>query len=287
MSDSTGATVNSALPGMAVTVSGWKSLPKAGDEVLQGTEAEVKRAITNRLRKAEIESSLVDVEAINSSRRQERERRALELQFGEDHKGPLPEENTGPKELRLIVKADVSGSAEAVVGALQGIGNKEAITRIISSGVGDITESDVMMAQAVGGRVHLQYHKHCANLALSEGTVVGFSVSASRSIETLAAQKGVPLCLSNIIYRLMDDIKNRVIALLPVVIETRVLGEATVLQLFDIHLKAKQIKKVAGCRVANGIVHKSKSARVIRNGVKIHEGMLFEDSILIVLSVLI
>ena len=151
MTDSAGATVKAALPGMAVTVSGWKTLPKAGDEVLQGTEAEVKRAITNRLRKAEIESSLADVEAINSRRRQERKRRALELENGEDDKGLLQGENTGPKELRLIIKADVSGSAEAVVGALQGLGNKEAVTRIISSGVGDISESDVMMAKAVGG----------------------------------------------------------------------------------------------------------------------------------------
>jgi translation initiation factor IF-2 len=153
MSDSTSATVKTALPGMAVTVSGWKTLPKAGDEVLQGTEAEIKKAIANRLRKAEIESSLADVEAINSSRRQERERRSLELEYGEVNKSLLPEEDPGPKELRLIIKADVSGSAEAVVGALQGIGNKEAITRIISSGVGDISESDVMMAKAVGGRV--------------------------------------------------------------------------------------------------------------------------------------
>jgi translation initiation factor IF-2 len=78
----------------------------------------------------------------------------------------------------------------------------------------------------------------------------------------------------------MDDIKGRVIALLPVIVETRVTGEATVLQLFDIHLKAKQIKKVAGCRVVNGTVDKSKFARAIRNGVKIHEGTSFKTSIM-------
>jgi translation initiation factor IF-2 len=153
MSDSTGATVKTALPGMAVTVSGWKTLPKAGDEVLQGTEAEIKKAITNRLRKAEIESSLADVEVINSSRRRERERRTQELEYGERDQSLIPPGDVGPSELRLIIKADVSGSAEAVVGALQGIGNKEAMTRIISSGVGDISESDVMMAKAVGGRI--------------------------------------------------------------------------------------------------------------------------------------
>jgi len=72
----------------------------------------------------------------------------------------------------------------------------------------------------------------------------------------------------------MDKVKDRVIALLPVITETKVTGEATVLQLFDIHLKAKQIKKVAGCRVVNGTVDKSKFARVIRSGVNVHDGTL-------------
>ena len=74
----------------------------------------------------------------------------------------------------------------------------------------------------------------------------------------------------------MDDIKGRIIALLPVIIETRVTGEATVLQLFDIHLKAKQVKKVAGCRVVNGVIEKNKLARVIRNGFVKHEGALLQ-----------
>jgi translation initiation factor IF-2 len=103
--------------------------------------------------------------------------------------------------------------------------------------------------------------------------VVGFSVSTPRSIETLAAQNDVAICSSNIIYRLMEDIKDRVIARLPVIVETRVTGEATVLQLFDIHLKAKQTKQVAGCRVINGLVEKSKFAKVVRDGVTIHEGL--------------
>ena len=77
----------------------------------------------------------------------------------------------------------------------------------------------------------------------------------------------------------MDEVKDRVIGLLPVITETKVTGEATVLQLFDIHLKAKQIKKVAGCRVVNGTVDKSKFARVIRNGVNVHEGTSFKTSI--------
>ncbi len=70
----------------------------------------------------------------------------------------------------------------------------------------------------------------------------------------------------------MDEVKSRLVALLPPVLESKVTGEATVLQLFDIHLKAKTIKKVAGCRVVNGIIEKSRNARVIRDGVTIHDG---------------
>ncbi|PFH50083.1 hypothetical protein AMATHDRAFT_146107 [Amanita thiersii Skay4041] len=253
MKDSTGAGVKSAYPGMAVTVSGWKTLPTAGEEVLQGAEAEVKKAVANRERKAEIEASLADVDAINASRQQDRQRRTLEAETDE-----LVEEvgETGVKELKLVVKADVSGSAEAVVGALQGIGNDKAMTKIIFSGVGDISEADVMMAKAVGG------------------TIVGFSVAAPRAVETMAARNSVPICSSNVIYRLMDDIKAQVIDLLPKTIETTVLGEATVLQLFDIHLKAKQTMKVAGCRVVNGVIEKALMARVVRQGSVVHEGHL-------------
>lgn len=143
MSDSNGTSVKAAYPGMAVIVSGWKEVPSAGDEVLQGTESEIKKAIANRQRRREDEALLVDVEAINEQRRLAREVQA-------DATALKPED--GPKELRLVVKADVSGSVEAVVGALQDIGNREAIVKVVSTGVGDVTESDVMMAKASDGK---------------------------------------------------------------------------------------------------------------------------------------
>lgn len=102
--------------------------------------------------------------------------------------------------------------------------------------------------------------------------VVAFSVKAPRSVEVAAAQNQVPIYSSTIIYRLMDDIRSRVIALLPPIIETKVVGEATILQLFDISVKGKLTKKIAGCRVTNGVVDKSKIAKVIRNGATVHEG---------------
>ncbi|KAK0502641.1 translation initiation factor IF-2 [Armillaria luteobubalina] len=256
MSDSTGKAVKAAYPGMAVIVSGWKTIPNAGDEVLQGSESDVKKALSNRVRQAEIEASLKDVEAINKSRREERERREEEEAAAEAEEAAKEQKpvETGPKELKLVIKADVSGSAEAVVGAVHGIGNDVAISRVISSSVGDVSESDIMMAKAAGG------------------TVVAFSVKVPKPIEAIAIQNQVPICSSGIIYRLVDDITARVVDLLPKIYETRVTGEATVLQLFDISLKGGVTKKVAGSRVTSGLVEKNKTAKVLRNGKVIHEG---------------
>ncbi|KAG9225978.1 hypothetical protein CCMSSC00406_0006400 [Pleurotus cornucopiae] len=258
MNDSSNKSVKAAYPGTAVTVSGWKSLPDAGDEVLQASEGDIKKAVINRMRQRDLEASLADVGAINANRKLERERRELELASPETHAAPISvhDSSDDQKVLRLIVKGDVSGSVEAVVGALEGIGNHLASVKVVSSGVGDVTESDVTMAKAV------------------DGIVVGFSVTTPRAMEMLAAQNQVSILSSGIIYRLMDEVKGRLVALLPPVLESKVTGEATVLQLFDIHLKAKTIKKVAGCRVVNGIIEKSRNARVIRDGVTIHDGTL-------------
>jgi len=161
MTDSTGKTVKVATPGMAVTVSGWKTLPKAGDDVIEGSEADVKKALANRVRKSEIDASLATVEAINEARQADRVQRAEELKAAASRRGPpqatpmfqpvVPQSASNVKELRLLIKADVSGSAEAVEGALQGIGNKIATSKVISAGVGDVTESDVKMAKAANG----------------------------------------------------------------------------------------------------------------------------------------
>jgi translation initiation factor IF-2 len=113
-------------------------------------------------------------------------------------------------------------------------------------------------------RIHLSSHNHW---------IFGCRLAASRSIQNNAVQNGVPICTSDIIYRLVDDIRERVIALLPVIVETKVTGEATILQLFDINLKQKQTMKIAGCRVTNGVVEKQKYARVVRNGNIVYDGI--------------
>lgn len=155
--------MKAAYPGMAVTVSGWKELPNAGDEVLTGSEADIKKALANRHRKAEMESTLADLEAINESRRSEREKREAEEAAkadtavkGEEAAQKQPE---GPKELRLVIKGDVSGSVEAVSNALEIIGNDVARVKIVSTGVGDVTESDILRAKAVDGGFIASAHR--------------------------------------------------------------------------------------------------------------------------------
>jgi translation initiation factor IF-2 len=269
MNDSNGKVVKVASPGMAVTVSGWKILPKAGDSVLDGSENDIKKAISNRERRQELEALHQDVDAINSRRQQHRDLRSS----GEDE-APQEPVSSGPLELKLIIKADVSGSAEAVRDALHGMGNTIARVQVISTGVGEILESDVMMAKAANGRYSLTTFtaQHLMHLHLA--TIVGFSVTASRSVQNIATQNGVPVCTSDIIYRLVDDVRERVTALLPVVVETKVTGEATILQLFDIDLKQKQTMKIAGCRVTNGVLEKQNFVRVLRNGNILFDGIL-------------
>lgn len=146
MTDSRGVSVDKALPGMAVTVSGWKTLPKAGDEVLEGSDADIKKALSNRVRKAEADSMQQDIEVINAARRQERDARA---DGGKEISSA--ETSTGPKQLKLFIKADVSGSGEALQGAIDGMGNKVVVSKVIATGIGDVSESDVMRAQAANG----------------------------------------------------------------------------------------------------------------------------------------
>lgn len=159
-------------------------MPSAGDVVLEAsTEDEAKKAVQNRLRRRETEKMWEDVEIINEKRRVDSEvegvRRAEEQAAKErglkgnaiqaagsaavDGMDGSEAGSTAIKELLLIIKADVSGTVEAVIGALEGIGNKEAKVKIIASAVGDVQESDVEMAKAVGGELAPEYFQRNRN----------------------------------------------------------------------------------------------------------------------------
>ncbi|KZT58983.1 hypothetical protein CALCODRAFT_494224, partial [Calocera cornea HHB12733] len=259
MMDDKGNLVKEAIPGMPVTVAGWKELPEAGDEVLQAVkgEGDAKQAIDNRQRELEKRKLLEDVLKINESRKAERldrEEAAHAEHTGVDRE--TPEEHKGPKELRLVIKGDVSGTVEAVVGSVSGIGNDEVVTKVVHAGVGEVVESDVNLAQA------------------SDALIIGFNVKSQRSVQQHASSVGVPLYFDDVIYRVMEEVRKRASALLPPKIEKHVKGEAQVAEIFNITIKGRKQRAIAGCRVINGVVEKSSRVRIIRNGEELWEGAI-------------
>ncbi|KZO95874.1 initiation factor 2 [Calocera viscosa TUFC12733] len=261
MMDDKGNSVKEAIPGMPVTVAGWKELPVAGDEVLQAINGEddAKRAIENRKRELEKRKLLVDVEKINENRRAERldrEEAAIAEETGVAREEV--EKEHGPKELRLVIKGDVSGTVEAVVGSVTGIGNYEVITKVVSSGVGEVVESDINLAEA------------------SEAMIIGFNVKCQRSLQQQASTMGVPLYFDDVIYRVMEEVRKRASALLSPAIVKHVKGEAQVAEIFHITIKGRKTHAIAGCKISNGVLEKSSRIRVMRSGEAVWEGKIAE-----------
>jgi len=153
------------------------------------------------------------------------------------------------RELPLVIKADVQGSAEAIVGSLERISTDEVRARIILSGAGAINESDVMLAKSSGS------------------PILGFNVRASKQARDLADREGVEIRYYAIIYDLLDDIKGVLSGMLAPIQRETMLGNAEVLQVFEI----TKVGKVAGCRVTDGLVRKGAKIRTIRNDVVIQE----------------
>jgi translation initiation factor IF-2 len=170
-------------------------------------------------------------------------------------------------ELPVLVKADVQGSAEAIVQALEKVGNDEVRVRVLHSGVGAITDSDVSLAEASGA------------------PVIGFNVRANASARQSANQKGVEIRYYSIIYDLVDDIKKAASGLLKAEVRETFIGYATIKEVF----KVTGIGQVAGCLVTEGVARRSAGVRLLRDDVVIHEGTLktlkrFKDEVKEVIS---
>ncbi|ESR25868.1 translation initiation factor IF-2 [Lutibaculum baratangense] len=158
----------------------------------------------------------------------------------------------GTKEFPLVVKADVQGSAEAITGALEALGNEEVAARVVLQGVGGITESDVALAQA------------------SDCIIVGFNVRANRQAREAAEREGIEIRYYNVIYDLVDDVKAALSGMLSPTLRETMLGNAEILEVFNI----SKVGKVAGCRVTDGVVQRGAHVRLIRDNVVVHEGKL-------------
>jgi translation initiation factor IF-2 len=159
---------------------------------------------------------------------------------------------SGRKEFPLVIKGDVQGSIEAIVGALEKLSTDEVAARVIYAGAGGITESDVTLADSSGA------------------VVIGFNVRAHKEAREAAERAGIEIRYYNIIYDLVDDVKKAMSGLLAPTLRETMLGNATILEIF----KVSKVGNVAGCRVTDGVVERGANVRLIRDNVVVHQGKL-------------
>ncbi len=235
MFDDRGGAIKEAEPSMPAEVVGFDDLPEVGEtfQVISDT-AKAKQIVTYR------ESKARDVAMAKGARVATLD--SLAQQFKE---GDL-------KDLNLIIKADVGGTAEVLSDTLQQLSTDKVRVRVLHAGVGAITESDVLLASA------------------SQAIIVGFNVKPDRSAQAVAEQQKIDIRLHNIIYELIDEVKLAMTGLLDPVFREVVQGHAEVRETF----KISKIGVVAGCYVADGLVRSNSQLRVIRDGSVVHTGRI-------------
>jgi translation initiation factor IF-2 len=229
-----GENVKEAGPSVPVEVLGFDSAPEAGDQfAVVESEARAREITDYRIRKRRD-----TLGSVGTARTLEQMMQQLK--------------DAEKKEFTLLVKGDVQGSVEAIAGALKKISTDEVEARIVHAGVGGITESDVALAHTSGA------------------VIIGFNVRANAQARAAAERDGVEIRYYNIIYDLVDDVKAAMSGLLAPTLREVFLGNAEVLEVFNI----TKVGKVAGCRVTEGKVERGAKVRLIRDNVVIHEGTL-------------
>ncbi|MEL7090875.1 MAG: translation initiation factor IF-2 [Pseudomonadota bacterium] len=230
-----GDRVKEAGPSVPVEVLGLNGTPEAGD-VLNVTETEAQAREIAEYREKAAKDKRAAAGAATT----------LEQLMA----NAKADENVS--ELPILVKADVQGSAEAIVQAMEKIGNDEVRVRVLHSGVGAITETDVGLAEASGA------------------PIMGFNVRANTPARNSANQKGVEIRYYSVIYDLVDDVKSAASGLLSAEIRENFIGYAEIKEVF----KVSGVGKVAGCLVTEGVARRSAGVRLLRDNVVIHEGTL-------------
>jgi translation initiation factor IF-2 len=231
-----GEAVEEAGPSMPVEVLGLQGVPRAGDHF--GTaENEAKAREISEYRQRLARDKAV---AKHAGQRGSLEQMMTQLQ------------TVGVKEFPLIIKGDVQGSIEAIASALDKLGTDEVRARIVHSGAGAITESDISLAETSGA------------------AIIGFNVRANPQARQAAEQAGIEIRYYNIIYNLVDDVKQAMSGLLSPERRETFLGNAEILEVSDI----TKVGKIAGCRVTEGRVERGAGVRLIRDNIVIHEGTL-------------
>ena len=232
--NSDGDKIKQAGPSAAIEVLGLNSVPTAGDQF---------QVVKNDKQAREI-----------AEYRSTKEKEKKLLKQKDESVGDLFETlgQEAKKVLNVIVKTDVGGTCEAILAALHDLGNEKAKVKIVSSGVGGISESDANLAVAV------------------ESIILGFNVRADNAAKKIIEDEVIPLSYHSIIYELLDDVKARMSGLLDPIIKEEIVGTAEVLEVFN----SPKFGQVAGCNVIEGNVLRNKPVRVLRDDIVIFEGEL-------------
>jgi translation initiation factor IF-2 len=232
--DDRGQNLREAGPSTPVEVLGLNGTPLAGDDfVVAENEGRARDIADFRQRRRR------DAQAASGARG------TLEQMFSQIAAGAA-------KELPVVVKSDVQGSLEAIVGSLERLSTSEVSVRVLHSAVGGINESDVILAKA------------------SNAVIVGFNVRANPQARELARRDGVEIRYYSIIYDLIEDMRGALSGLLAPTLRERFLGNASIREVFSI----TRVGKVAGCMVTEGTVRRGARVRLLRDNVVIHEGSL-------------
>ena len=234
MFDDRGRAVEEAGPSTPVEILGLEAMPDAGDTFLVVSDRDKARGIGQYRKMREREAQLA------KSSRVTLEGLADQIQ------------QAGVKELPLILKGDVTGSVEVLADSLQKMSTEKVRIKVIHSGVGAITESDVLLASA------------------SNAIIIGFNVRPERKVADLAEQEEVEIRLHSIIYELQDEIRKAMLGLLEPVYKENFLGRAEVLNVFRI----PKVGTIAGCRVTDGVLRRDSEVRLMRDGAPVYKGKL-------------
>ena len=228
MQDENRVNLKVAAPSKAVEITGLVDIPSAGDHFMVFEDERTTRLVAEQRAMRAAQAAKAGVKTIS-----------LANMF-DDLDG-------GTKELNLIVKADVQGSIEAIVGSLEKLDIEGAKVNVIGTGVGTVTDNDIALAIP------------------SKAVIIGFNVRPSSTISDNAKQKGIEIRLYNVIYKLIEDIEAALKGLLDPVYEEKVVGEAEVRSTFH----ASKVGTIAGCYVSNGVITRGANCRLIRDGIVI------------------
>jgi translation initiation factor IF-2 len=234
MFDDRGRAIDEAGPSTPVEILGLEGMPDAGDTFLVMADRDKAKGIAQYRKLKERESQL------SKSSRVSLEGLAEQIK------------QQGTKELALILKGDVQGSVEVLADSLQKLSTDKVRIRVIHTGVGAITESDILLASA------------------SNAIVIGFNVRPERKASELADQEGVDIRLHSIIYELQDEIKKAMLGLLDPVVKETFQGRAEILNIFRI----PKVGMVAGCRVTDGYIRRDSDVRLLRDNQPVYKGKL-------------